>query len=166
MYGYLLTVTESVKFLGVHINNHLDMKQHNERNEKASLISRVRITRLNSANATLLIRVCKIFTRPYMDYACTALTALNKSQRHKVQVIQNRCRCYARRAIDATCTSNSELSSRCNIVSVNQRILALANSWWKKASKSNDNIINFTYHHQSDNRTKTSFYIIKDNRFF
>ena len=129
MYGYLLTVTESVKFLGVHISNHLDMKQHNERNEKASLISRVRITRLNSANATLLIRVCKIFTRPYMDYACTALTALNKSQRHKVEVIQNRCRRYARRAIDATCTSNSELSSRCNIVSVNQRILALENSW-------------------------------------
>ena len=166
MYGHLLKVTESVKFLGVHIDNHLDMKQHKEHNERASLISRVRITRLNSANATLLIRLCKIFTRPYMDYACTALTALNKSQRHKVEVIQNRCRRYARRAIDATCTSNSELSSRCNIVSVNQCILALANSLWKKAAKSNDDIINFTYHHQSDNRTKAPLYIIKDNRFF
>ena len=166
MYGHLLKVTESVKFLGVHIDNHLNMKQHKEHNERASFISRVRIARLNSANATLLIRLWKIFTRPYMDYACTALTALNKSQRHKVEVIQNRCRRYARRATDATCTSNSELSSRCNIVSVNQRILALENSWWKKASESNDDIINFTYHHQSDNRTQTPLYIIKYNRFF
>ena len=78
MYGQLLKVTESVKFLGVHTDNHLSMKQHLEHIERASFISRMRITRLNSTNATLLIRLYKIFTRPYMDYACTALTTLNK----------------------------------------------------------------------------------------
>ena len=45
-------------------------------------------------------------------------------------------------------------TARCNIVNVEQRILALANSWWNKASKNNGDIINFTYHHQSDNRSK------------
>ena len=90
-----------------------------------------------------------------MDYACTALTNLNKSQRQKLEAIQNRCLRYARRAVDSTCISNNEPRSRCNIVSVEQRILALADRWWKKASKNNDDIINFTYHHQSDSTTKT-----------
>ena len=89
-----------------------------------------------------------------------------KCQRQKLEVIQNRCLRYARRAVDSARISNNELRSRCNIVSVEQRILALADSWWKKASKSNDDIIKFTYHHQSDNKTKTPLNIIKGNKFF
>ena len=84
----------------------------------------MRITKLNSINATLLICLYKIFTRPYMDYACTALTALNKIQRQKLEVIQNCCLCYARRAVDSTCISNNEIRSCCNIVSVEEHILA------------------------------------------
>ena len=101
----------------------------------------MRIARLNSVNATLLIRLYKTFTRPYIDYACTALTQLNKLQRHKLEVIQNRSLRYARRTVDSTCITDSELLTRCNIVSVEQGILALANSWWKKASKNNNDII-------------------------
>ena len=126
----------------------------------------MRITKLNSTNATLLICLYKIFTRLYMDYACTALTALNKTQRQKLEVIRNHCLRYARRAVDTTCISNNELRSRCNIVGVEQHILTLADSWWKKASKNNDDIINFTYHHQSDNKTKTPLNIIKGNKLF
>ena len=126
MYGQSLKVTESVKILGVHIDSHLSMKQHMEHIERASLISRMRITKLNSINTTLLIRLFKTFTRPYMDYACTAFTVLNKTQRQKLEVIQNRCLRYARTAVDSTCISNNELRSRCNIVSVEQCILAVA----------------------------------------
>ena len=36
MYGQHLKVTESVKFLGVHIDNHLSMKLHVEHIEKVS----------------------------------------------------------------------------------------------------------------------------------
>ena len=43
-----------------------------------------------------------------------------------------------------------ELRSSCNIISVKQRILALAEGWWRKASKNNDDIIIFTYHHQTN----------------
>ena len=78
MYGHPLKVTDSVKLLGVYINKYLSMKEHIEHVESASLISRIIIASLNSVNATLLIRLYKIFTRPYMDYACTALTALSK----------------------------------------------------------------------------------------
>ena len=74
MYGDLLKFTDTVKFLGAHIDKHLNMKEHIEHIERASLINGMRITRLNSVNATLLIRLYKIFTRPYMDYACTAQT--------------------------------------------------------------------------------------------
>ena len=81
MYGQLLKVINSVKFLGVHIDNHLSMKLHVEHIERASLISRMRITRLNSVSATPLIHLYKIFIRPYMGYACTAFTPLNKTQR-------------------------------------------------------------------------------------
>ena len=84
MYGHPLKVTDSVKFLGVHIDSYLNMKQHIEHIERASLISRMRIARLNSINASLLIRLYKTFTRPYMDYASTALTGLNKTQRQKL----------------------------------------------------------------------------------
>ena len=80
-----------------------------------------------------------------MDYVCTALTALSKTQRHKLEVIQNRCLRYARKAVDSTCISNNGLRSHCNIVSVEHRILVLADSWRKKATKNNDDIINFTY---------------------
>ena len=83
MYGHPLKVTDSVKFLGVHIDNHLSMTQHIEHMERSSLMSKMRITGLNSVNATLLICLYKFFTRPYMDYACTAPTALSKSQRQK-----------------------------------------------------------------------------------
>ena len=167
MYGHSLKVTESVKFLGVHIDNHPSMKQHIEHIERVSLISRMRITKLNSTSSTLLIGLYKIFIRPYiMDYACTALTQLSKLERHKFEVIQNRCLRYARRTVDSTCISNSELRSGCNIVSVEQRILALADSWWKKASKNNNDIINFNDRHQSDNKTKTPLIVIKGNRFY
>ena len=60
-----------------------------------------------------------------------------------------------------TCISNNELRSRCNMVSVKQRILALADRWWKKASKNNDDIINFTYYHQLDSATKTALNTVK-----
>ena len=50
MYGQPLKVTESVKFLGVHIENRLTMNLHVEHIERVSLISRIRITRLNSTN--------------------------------------------------------------------------------------------------------------------
>ena len=165
MYGQPLKVTGSVRFLGVYIDNHLSMKQHMEHIERASLICRIRITRLNSISATLLIRLHKTFTRPYMDYACMTLTVLNKTQRQKLEVIRNRCLRYERRAVASTCISNNELRSRCNIVSVEQRILALADSWWKKASNNNDDIINFTYHHQPNNKTKAPLNIIKGKKF-
>ena len=57
MYGHLLEIADTVKFLGVHIDKHLKMKQHVEHIERASFISRMRITRLNSVNATLLTRL-------------------------------------------------------------------------------------------------------------
>ena len=166
MYGHPLKVTESVKFLGVHIDNHLSMKKHIEHIERASLISRMEIAKLNSVNVTLLIRLYKIFTRPCMDYSCAAMTALSKLQRHKLAVIQSHYLRYARATVDSTCISNSKLQSRFNIVSVEQRILALADTWWKKASKNNDDIIKFTYHHKPDNRTKTPLKVIKGNGFF
>ena len=78
MYGHSLKGTDSVKFLGVHIDNHLCMKRHVEHIERASFISTMIITRLNSIKATLL----------YTDYACTAITALNKTQRQKLEVLQ------------------------------------------------------------------------------
>ena len=85
MYGHLLKTADGVKFLRVHIDKHLNMKQHIEHIDRVSLINRMRITRLNSVNATVLIRLYKFFTRPYMDYACTALTTLNISQRQKLR---------------------------------------------------------------------------------
>ena len=160
MYGQPLKVTDSVKFLGVHIDSHLSMELHAEHIERTSLLCRTRITRLNSINATLLICLYKIFTRTYMDYACTALTALNKTQRQKLEGIQNRCHRYERRAVDSTCISNNEPRPRCNTVSVKQCILALADSWWIKASKNNDYIINFTHHHQSNTNRKAPLNII------
>ena len=45
-----------------------------------------------------------------MDYACAALTAINKALRQKLEVIQNRCLRYARRAAH-TRNSNNELRS-------------------------------------------------------
>ena len=73
-------------------------------------------------------------------------------------IIQNCCLQYARRAVDSTCIIfNNKLRSRYNIVSVEQHNLALADSWWKIASKNNDDIINFTYHHRSDTNTIPSY---------
>ena len=156
MYGHSLKGTDSVKFLGVHIDNHLCMKRHVEHIERASFISTMIITRLNSIKATLL----------YTDYACRAITALNKTQRQKLEVLQIRCLRYARRALDSSRISNIELRSCCNFVSEEQCILALVDGWWKKASVKNDDIISFTYHNQSDNKEKTPLNIIKGNRFF
>ena len=117
IYGHLLKVTDSIKLLGVHIDKHLSMKLQVEHIEKASLISTMIIIRLNSTNATLLIRFYKIWiTHTYMDYACTALTALNKTQTQTLGV--NRCLRYGERVVDSNCISNNGLRSRCNIVSV------------------------------------------------
>lgn len=69
MYGQLLKVTESVKFLGVHIENHLTMNLHVEHIERVSLISRIRITRLNSTNNIFL----SVFIRFSQDPVWTML---------------------------------------------------------------------------------------------
>ena len=53
-------VTQSVIFLGTHIDNHLNIKLHLEYIERASLIRRMRITRLNLIIATLLIRLYNV----------------------------------------------------------------------------------------------------------
>ena len=131
VYGQPVKVTDLVRLLGVYIDKHLSIKLHLEDIERASLTSAIRITRLNSINATRLICLYKIFTRPYTYYACTTLTTLKKKQRHKLEVIQKLCLRYARRAVYSTCISNNELCSCCKIVNVEQRILALADSWWK-----------------------------------
>ena len=114
------------------------------------------ITKQNSFNATLLICLYKTSTKLYMECACTALTVLNKTQRQKLKVIQNWYLWYARRAVDSACISNNELHSCCNIVSIKQHILALVDTWWKKASNNKNDIINFTL---------TSLNIIKGNKF-
>ena len=124
------------------------------------------ITRLNSTNGTLLIRVYKIFVRSHMKYACTALITLNKSQSHRLEVIQNRCFRYARRTVDSTCICNDEVRSPCNIANVEQRILHVANNWWRKASNNNDDLVSFSNHHHAINATKTPLNVIKDNKFF
>lgn len=76
-----------------------------------------------------------------MDYACAALTAINKAERQKLEVIQNRCLRYARRAVD-TCNSNNEPRSWYNFVNAEQGIIGLTDSWWSRASKNYDDIIN------------------------
>ena len=48
--------------------------------------------------------------------------------RDKTEVIKKCCLCYARKAVGSTCISNNELRSHCNIVRVEQLILALADS--------------------------------------
>ena len=105
--------------------SHLNMKLHMHYIERTYLVRRMIITRPNSTNATLLICLYKIFVRPYMDYGCTALTTLSKTQRHQLEVVRYCCLHYAKRAVDSTCSSNNELHSLCNIVSVEQSILAL-----------------------------------------
>ena len=42
---------------------------------------------------------------------------------------------------------NDELCSCYNIINIEQRVLALANNWWKKTSDNNNGIRSFTYHH-------------------
>ena len=64
VYGQPVKVTDLVRLLGVYIDKHLSIKLHLEDIERASLISAIRITRLNSINATRLICLYKIFTRP------------------------------------------------------------------------------------------------------
>lgn len=91
MYGQPLKVPSPVKFLGVIIGNHSSMKLRMEHVERARLVDRMNITRRNSTSATILIRLHKMFARQNVGYGCTALTTLNKSQRHRLQVIQNRC---------------------------------------------------------------------------
>lgn len=103
---------------------------HLEHLEKASLVSRVNVILPNSTNTTLLIRLYKIFVRRCRDYTFAALTALNKTQRQRLQVIENRCLRFARGTVDSICISHDELSSRCSIVSAEQRIFAIANKGW------------------------------------
>lgn len=84
IYRRPLKVNESPKFLFVHVDNHIKtMKLHVEHTEWHPL----RITWLNSIKTALLIPLYKIFTRPYMDYSYTALTAFNKTLRQKLHVI-------------------------------------------------------------------------------
>ena len=64
-----------------------------------------------------------------MVYAWAALTALNKSQRRRPEIIQNHCLCNARKRVNFTCISDDELRSRFNIANIKQRILALERNW-------------------------------------
>ena len=60
-----------------------------------------------------------------MDYACTALTVL---ENHKDMDLKWLSLCYARRSDDSACICNNKLPPCCNIVSVEQCILALGDN--------------------------------------
>lgn len=80
MYCQHFKVIQLVKSLGVHIDNQSNMKLHVKHTERAYFINRTRIARLNSIKAAPLIRLYKTLTRPYTEYDCAAITALNKTQ--------------------------------------------------------------------------------------
>ena len=69
----------------------------------------MRIARLISISANLLIFLHTTFMRLHMDYTGSALNAL--------KIIQNCCLPYPRRAVNSSCITKIELRSRCNIVS-------------------------------------------------
>ena len=92
------------------------------------------------------------------------LHLIRHTERQKLEVIENRRFCSARRAADL-CTSNYDFCSCCNIVTAEQCILALADCWWRRDAKNNKNIINFTYHHQRNTNARTPLNIIKGSRF-
>lgn len=69
MYGQPLKVTLSIKFLVITTDNYLSMNYEMEHTERACLLTRINIARANSTNASLLLRLYKIFVRPDMDYA-------------------------------------------------------------------------------------------------
>ena len=61
MYVQPLKINPPVKFLGVIVNNHLSMKLYLEHIERACLVNRMNITRLNSTNANQLIHFYNFF---------------------------------------------------------------------------------------------------------
>ena len=69
MYGQPLKVTLSIKFLVITTDNYLSMNYKMEHTERVCLLTRINIARANSTNASLLLRLYKIFVRPDMDYA-------------------------------------------------------------------------------------------------
>ena len=69
MYGQPLKVTLSIKFLVITTNSYLSMNYKMEHTERACLLTRINIARVNSTNASLLLRLYKIFVRPDVDYA-------------------------------------------------------------------------------------------------
>ena len=81
IFGKSGKVTPKVKFLDVTNDNHKRMKYNVEHLKSACHKSRMNIAKLNSIIATLLIRLQEVFVRLYMNYACTALTTLNKKER-------------------------------------------------------------------------------------
>ena len=72
-----------------------------------------------------------------------------------MQVIPNRYLRYTRKKADSSCTSNDELHYRSNVVSAEQRILALLKNWSQKAS---DKLL-------LNNTTKKPLNIIKSKNF-
>lgn len=64
--------------------------------ERAFLVSKMSITRLNSSSATLLIQLSKILVSLYMDFVCTDQIALKYHKNINLKyIIHNRCLCYA-----------------------------------------------------------------------
>ena len=148
MYCQTLKVASSVRPHGVITDNHSNMKLKVEQIERVCLMSRMNITRLNSTNATLLICLYETFVRPYMDYACTALATLIKSQRHRLEAILKPMQKWQLiLPVFLTIKFFLIISTCCNTVRVEHYILPVAKNWWGKPSNNYDEIVSFTYHH-------------------
>ena len=94
IYVQPLKITPSVKFLEVIANSHLNVKLYLEHTKRACLLGRKNITRLYSTNVTLLIHLYKVFLRLYIFWD---RTALNKTQIHRLEIIQVLCLHYVKK---------------------------------------------------------------------
>ena len=84
-------------------------------------------------NATQLICFLQNLCETLHGLCFTTLTALNNFQKHKLEVMENLCLCYVNGTVDSRCNSINKLRSCCNILSVEQCILALERFFCKVA---------------------------------
>ena len=142
----LLSVN-SIKFLGITFDEKLNFNLHTQNIINRSIpgniiLSKISKNKYNELNFKVKRTLYLSLIRSIMEYGAPILNIINKSNKHKLEVNQNKC---LRLINNANISSPiSQLLKSSNIINLSTRILNLTHKWFNKAKNNPNNIISKT----------------------
>jgi hypothetical protein len=150
--GTTLKWCESVKYLGVNLDEKLSFKKHIDycvdKTRKAVASIYCLLKKNSHVNVHSKLLLYKSYIRPLMTYACPIFSNCPKTHFNKLQIWQNKC---LRMALSAPYdTRVTELHNKANVPYIRNFVDDLTNRFYEKVKNHSNSLVNQLGDYSSD----------------